>query len=108
MFSRHCDCDNRYHYEYNTAGRRNENRNFLGEYFSHFLRGMFSPLETSFHEKKKDFHRMVAAKFIGAIGWLFLLNGLAILVNNILGIGRWGGYLLIGLILILFSLAKRR
>ncbi|HLN19183.1 MAG TPA: phage holin family protein [Patescibacteria group bacterium] len=106
MFSHNCDCDNHYQYEYNTAGKRNRH-GFLGDYFSHFLRGFTMPLERSFYEKKRNLRKIMMAKFLGAAGLIFLFSGLAILINDLLQSGRWIGYVVVGLFLILIAMIKK-
>lgn len=101
------DCDCQYRYEYNTAGRENRSEDFFGGYVSRLIGGVMSPINSAINEQKEGIKRGAAAAFIKVIGWIFLLNGLAILINNIVGAGRWLGYMTLGLILLFVAMFKK-
>jgi hypothetical protein len=101
------DCDCQYRYEYNTAGRENRSRDFLGDYISKLIGGVLSPISSAINEQKEGLRRETAAAFIKVAGWIFLLNGLALLINNIVGVGRWLGYMVLGMILLFVAMFKK-
>jgi hypothetical protein len=68
---------------------------------------VLSPINSAINEQKEGLRRKTTSAFIRIAGWIFLLNGLALLINNIVGAGRWLGYITLGIVLLFVAMLKK-
>lgn len=73
-----------------------------------FLKGLLKIGVETINERVREFYALVrkniAGSFVMMVGFIFLLVGLAIFINDLLGISQGVGYAIIGIVAILTGL----
>jgi len=96
-------------YSENQYQRDKDGWSFLtmaSEIAERWVRNIIQPLINGVEEKRERIARKISAKIILFIGFVFLLYGLAILINDLLDVNRWVGFVLVGIILLVSGAIK--
>lgn len=73
-----------------------------------FIRNLIEPIMENAKEKRDHLMKKFSAIILLSIGGLFFLNGSAIFLSDYFQTGKWLGYIIIGLLLLIIGLIRQR